>query len=168
MSKRVRQYIGVLAAVVAYYLIHEGAHLIRALFCGTFDKISFMGLGVQIAVFSDRMSDTQLFVFCLCGAAATLCAGYLLAALAKNICRVRKKLFRAVMYYITIAMLVIDPLYLSALCGLFGGGDMNGILLFCPEWLARSLFGVLLIVNVSIFFKWLLPVYRASFAERKA
>lgn len=45
MSKRVRQYIGVLAAVAAYYLIHEGAHLICALFCGTFDKISFMGLG---------------------------------------------------------------------------------------------------------------------------
>ncbi len=26
MSKRARQYIGILAAVVVYYLVHEGAH----------------------------------------------------------------------------------------------------------------------------------------------
>ncbi len=31
MSKRARQYIGILAAVAAYYVIHEGAHLIYAL-----------------------------------------------------------------------------------------------------------------------------------------
>ena len=27
MSKRTRQYIGILAALAAYYLVHEGAHL---------------------------------------------------------------------------------------------------------------------------------------------
>ena len=31
MSKRARQYIGILAAVIAYYLVHEGAHLLYAL-----------------------------------------------------------------------------------------------------------------------------------------
>lgn len=46
MSKRARQYIGILAAIAAYYLVHEGAHLIYALFIGVFQKINFMGLGV--------------------------------------------------------------------------------------------------------------------------
>lgn len=45
---------------------------------------------------------------------------------------------------IFLILLLIDPLYLSALCGLFGGGDMNGIALLCPEWAVRCLSGALL------------------------
>ena len=48
MNKRVRQYVGLLSAIIAYYLIHEGAHLIYALFTGVFKQINFMGLGMQI------------------------------------------------------------------------------------------------------------------------
>ena len=69
------------------------------------------------------------------------------------------------LYYITIALLLLDPLYLSILCGFFGGGDMNGIRLLCPEWIARSVFAGLLIVNVWIFRKRILPVYRGSFSN---
>ena len=36
MSKRIRQYIGLFTAILAYYLIHEGAHLIYALSVGAF------------------------------------------------------------------------------------------------------------------------------------
>ena len=166
MSKRIRQYIGILAALAAYYLVHEGAHLLYALITGVFEQINFMGLGVQIDVCVERMTDTQLGIFCLAGALATFCAGYLLTALAKNICRIKSKLLRAVLYYITIAFLLLDPLYLSVLCGFFGGGDMNGIALLCPEWAARCLFGALLLVNVLVFWKRVLPVYRQSFSQQ--
>ena len=57
MSKRTRQYIGILAALAAYYLVHEGAHLLYALITGVFRQINFMGLGVQIDVYADRMTD---------------------------------------------------------------------------------------------------------------
>ena len=166
MSKRTRQYIGILAALAAYYLIHEGAHLLYALLTGVFKQINFMGLGVQIDVYADRMTDAQLGIFCLAGALATFCAGYLLTALAKSICRAQNKLLRAVIYYITMAFLLLDPLYLSILCGFFGGGDMNGIALLCPEWAARCLFGVLLLVNGLVFWKLVLPVYRQSFSQQ--
>ncbi len=165
MSKRARQYMGILAAVIAYYLVHEGAHLLYALLTGVFKQINLMGLGVQIDVYAERMTDAQLGVFCLVGALATLCAGALLTALTGRICRARSKLLRAALYYITIALLLIDPLYLSVLCGLFGGGDMNGIALICPEWAARCLFGVLLLINGLAFWKRVLPAYRQSFAE---
>ena len=85
MSKRTRQYIGILAALAAYYLVHEGAHLLYALLTGVFKQINFMGLGVQIDVYAERMTDTQLGIFCLVGELATYCAGYLLTALAKHI-----------------------------------------------------------------------------------
>ena len=164
MSKRVRQLVGIFAAIVAYYLIHEGAHLLYAVCTGVFKQINFMGLGVQIDVYAERMTDTQLGVFCLVGALATFCAAYLLTIFTKQICKAKSKLLRAVAYYITIAFLLLDPLYLSILCGFFGGGDMNGIAFLCPEWVARCLFGVLLLVNGLVFWKRVLPVYRQSFS----
>lgn len=166
MSKRTRQYIGILAALAAYYLVHEGAHLLYALLSGVFKQINFMGLGVQIDVYAEHMTNMQLGIFCLVGALATFCVGYLLAALARSICHAKSKLLRAVLYYITIAFLLLDPLYLSILCGFFGGGDMNGIAFLCPEWAARCLFGALLLVNGLVFWKRILPVYRQSFSGR--
>ena len=67
MSKRVRQLVGIFAAVAAYYLIHEGAHLLYAVCTGVFKQINFMWLGVQVDVFAERMTDTQLGIFCLVG-----------------------------------------------------------------------------------------------------
>ena len=63
MNKRTRQYLGLLSAVLAYYIIHEGAHLIYALITGTFKQINIMGLGMQIDIYSERMTQAQLGVF---------------------------------------------------------------------------------------------------------
>ena len=168
MNKQIRQYVGLLSAVLAYYLVHEGAHFVYALSAGVFERINFMGIGVQIAVASERMSPLQLGLFCLVGAVATAITAYILTLTAPKICGARSKVFRACMYYITMAMLLIDPLYLSVLCGLFGGGDMNGIALLVPEWIARSLFGVLLVFHFLLFRKVVLPEYKRSFAESNA
>ncbi len=167
MSKRLRQIIGVFAAIVAYYLIHEGAHFLYAVCAGVFRRINFMGLGVQVDVYAENMTDAQLGIFCLVGAAATFFAGVFMTLSAKKICRAGSKLFRATAYYITIAFLLLDPIYLSILCGFFGGGDMNGISLLFPEWAARVISGVLLLVNGFIFIKLIWPVYTRSFAERQ-
>ena len=165
MSKRIRQYLGSGCALICYYIVQEGAHFLTAQYYGAFKQINFMGIGVQINVYAGRMSEAQLGAFCLAGAVATFCGGYALAALAGKICCAKSRLLRATLYFITIAFLLLDPLYLSILCGFFGGGDMNGIALLCPEWAARCLFGVLLIANVLVFWKRVLPVYKKSFAE---
>ena len=54
MNKKIRQYIGLAVAVLMYYLIHEGAHLLVALAQGVFKRINFIGLGVQIDVFAEQ------------------------------------------------------------------------------------------------------------------
>ena len=168
MSKRIRQYVGILAAVLLYYILHEGAHLLSALCFGVFKQINFMGLGIQVDVYHTQMTDLQMGIFCLVGAAATLLAGWLLVLLCKRICAVRSKVFRAVMWYTSLVMLLLDPLYLSVLCGFFGGGDMNGIALLLPEAAARIGFAVLGAVNVVVVWRYLLPHYQRSFAEPAA
>ena len=165
MTKRARQYIGLLCAVAVYYLIHEGAHLLYALYCGVFKQINFMGLGIQIDIYADMLTDRQLGIFCLVGAAASQISAYLMVLLTKPICLFPSKIFRACCYYCTITLLLLDPLYLSVLCGFFGGGDMNGIALLIPEAAARIGFGTLLIINAAVFWKTVLPQYSYSFAE---
>ena len=147
MNKRVRQYAGLLSAVIAYYLLHEGAHLLYALSIGAFKQLNLMGLGMQIDIYAEKMTQTQLGVFCLLDSVMTLLIAYVLIALINKIRTVSSKVLKACLYYITIAMLLIDPLYLSVLCGFFGGGDMNGIKLLVPEVAARILYGLILIVS---------------------
>ena len=165
MSKRFRQYFGILAAVISYYIIHEGAHLVAALYYGVFKGINFMGLGMQIDVYADRMTDNQLGIFCLAGPVATLLFGWVLILFAKRICGAKSKLFKAVMWYVSLAILIIDPLYLSILCGFFGGGDMNGIKLLFPEIAVRTAFAIIGIIHGIAIWKYLLPEYTKAFQE---
>lgn len=163
MNKRARQYIGLFSAIVVYYVIHEGAHLIYAFCIGVFKQIKFMGLGIQIDVYAEQMTSEQLGIFCLVGSVATTITAYVLVILADKIKNVSSKCFKACMYYITIAMLLLDPLYLSLLCGMFGGGDMNGISLLVSEIVARIGYGILLIINIIVFLKIVLPKYKEGF-----
>lgn len=165
MNKKIRQYLGLITAVLIYYLIHEGAHLIYALSIGVFRQINFMGLGVQVDVYAQQMSNLQMGIFCLVGAVATTLAAYILTLAAPQICKSSSKVFKACMYYITLIMLLLDPLYLSVLCGFFGGGDMNGIALLLPEVAARILFGMLFLIHGLVFWRVILPKYKMAFSE---
>jgi len=165
MNKRTRQYLGVLSAVAAYNIIHEGAHLIYALSIGSFKQINFLGLGIQIDVYAERMTNTQLGIFCLLGAIATLLTAYVLVAVTEKICQAESKVFRACMYYIMLVLLLLDPLYLSLLYKFVGGGDMNGIALLVPEGIAQVSFAGLFLVNGFVFWKLVLPKYKRSFSQ---
>ncbi|MCQ2486201.1 MAG: hypothetical protein MJ168_12845 [Clostridia bacterium] len=162
---RTRQYIGILAAVLSYYLLHEGAHLITALCMGVFKEVKFLGVGMQVDVAAAQMTDLQMGIFCLAGAVCTLIAAVLLTLLALNICRIESKTVKAAFYYITMVMLLLDPLYLSVLCSFFGGGDMNGIRLLLSEVIARIAFGVLFAIGLVVFIRRILPLYKAAFAN---
>ena len=164
-GKKIRQYLGLLAAILVYYTVHEGSHLVCAVLMGVYKGIRFMGLGVQVDVAAETMTAMELAVFCAVGSVAAMIVAYAMVVSLPRIVRVSSKVFKACMYYITAAMLLIDPLYLSVLCGFFGGGDMNGISLIIPEKIARGAYGVLLVVHAVLFLKIVLPGYRQAFAE---
>lgn len=165
MSRSVRQYIGILSAIVIYYSIHEGAHLLAALYYGVFKQINFMGLGIQVDVYHTQMTDFQMGIFCLAGAAATFVCGWLLILFSKRICAVKSMVFRTIAWYTSLVMLLLDPLYLSVLFKFFGGGDMNGIALFWQEWIVMVLFAGIGLIHVVVIYRYLLPKYSKSFAE---
>lgn len=167
MNKRIRQYIGLFFAIVMYYIVHEGAHLIYALVTGVFKQINFMGLGIQIDVYADAMTETQLGMFCLVGSIATIIVAYLLVLMTDRIVKSSSKVFKASMYYITVTLLLLDPIYLSVVYRFFGGGDMNGISLSIPEIIAQILYGVLFIINMFLFWKNILPKYKVAFLNER-
>ena len=167
MNKSVRQYIGLFSAILSYYVIHEGAHLIYAMVLGVFKEIKFMGLGMQIDVYVERMTGTQLGVFCLLGSLATAVVAYVLIGVVDIVAKKLSKGFLTCFYYITIALLLLDPLYLSVLYKFFGGGDMNGIKLLIPQSIAQTMYGILLLINGLIFWKVVLPKYKKFFPNEK-
>ena len=113
--------------------------------------------------FADRMTDTQMGIFCLAGAVATFICGWILVLLCGKICTLKSPVLKAIFWYVTIALLILDPLYLSVLCGFFGGGDMNGIRLLMPEVAVRIIFVVIGVIHVLVIWKYLLPRYKEAF-----
>lgn len=163
MSKRFRHYLALLITILIYYIIHEGAHLLIALHYGVFKQINFMGLGVQVDVYAERMTEVQLGVLCLAGAVATLVFGWLLLLLCRKICAIKSKMFKTIMWYTSLAFLLLDPLYLSVLYSFFGGGDMNGIRLLFPENAVRIVFVAVGVIHGIVIWKYLLPEYTKAF-----
>lgn len=163
MNKKYRQYVGLAVAVLMYYIIHEGAHLVVALVQGVFRQINFMGLGVQIDVFAERMSCLQMGIFCLAGPLATLAVGWLMVLFVHQLCRISSSVLRACAWYTSLIMLLLDPLYLGVFYRWVGGGDMNGIALLVPAGVVSLIAGVVGVVNLLLVWKVLYPAYTVSF-----
>ena len=160
-----RKWFGVLVAILLYYILHEGAHLLAALCFDVFHQIRFMGIGVQIAARTELLTDLQTAVFCVVGSIASLIGAYVLVWAAKFITKSGSKVLKAAGYYATIALLVLDPLYLSVLYRFVGGGDMNGSLLFgLPEIGVELVYGAIGVVNICIILKYIYPAYKKAFA----
>lgn len=69
---------------------------------------------------------------------------------------------KAIFYYITVIMLVLDPIYLCLLSGAFGGGDVNGILYLMPQAWIWTIFAFILLFNIWILIKKVNPAYTLS------
>ena len=154
---------GLISAIVAYYIVHEGAHFLYALSIDVFRQIHFMGFGVQVDVFADVMTPFQMAMFCVVGSISTLIFGYILVFVSGYVKRISSKMLKAALYYITIALLFIDPLYLSVLCSFVGGGDMNGISLLMPEVVVRVIYGFVFVLNILILKRIVLVNYQKAF-----
>lgn len=164
-KRNLRKWTALLVAVICYFVIHEGAHWIYAICTGAFKQINFVGFGIQVDIYRELMSDIQLAIFCLAGPVATIIIGYILLALAQKFLLLKSVYLRAITYYLTIAFLVIDPLYLSVLSLFVGGGDMNGIILIFPKLIVRIVSGIIAAINIFIIAKNVVPKYRQSYQK---
>jgi hypothetical protein len=166
--RSLRKWIALLIAAVSYFVIHEGAHWIYAMYAGAFRQINFLGIGIQIDIYRELMSDMQFGIFNLAAPVATIITGYILLAFTSKFLLIKSDYLRAVAYYLTIVFLILDPLYLSVIYPFVGGGDMNGIVMLMPELTARLIFGMLAIVNTVIVIKIIVPKYRQTYIKPHA
>ncbi len=164
--KNLRKWFALICAILLYYIIHEGSHVIVALLYGVFEEVKILGLGVQVVANDEVLTDFQIGIFCIVGSISTLLVGYLLVLLSKRIAKRKNKVFKAICYYTTLAFLLIDPLYLTIIYKFVGGGDMNGILLFgVSEIIVQFIFGIIAVMNILLIIKKIYPVYKNSFSE---
>lgn len=164
-NANLRKWGALLVAIIAYFVIHEGCHTLAALAYGVFDKVRLLGFGVQVVAKTELLSNLQIAIFCLVGSIGTLLSAYLLVALTKYIVKASSKLFKAIGYYTTFALLLIDPLYLAFLYKFVGGGDMNGILLLglTEIWL-QIIYGAIALFNILLLCRIVYPAYKKAFA----
>ena len=164
-EKTIRQYISIFCAIILYYIIHEGAHLFYALYLNVFKQIRCIALGIQIDVYVEKMSAIELGIFCIIGSITTVICAYIFVICSSIFVKFKSKLIRAILYYVTIAMLFLDPIYLSVLHPFVGGGDMNGISLLINKGYASIFYGVICAINILLFCKIVLAKYSKSFQE---
>ena len=166
IKNNLRKWFALICAILLYYIIHEGSHVIVALLYGVFEEVKILGLGVQVVANVEVLTDFQIGIFCIVGNISTLLVGYLLVLFNKIITKSKNKVFKAICYYTTLAFLLIDPLYLMIIYKFFGGGDMNGILLFgIPEIIVQFIFGIIAVINILLIIKKIYPAYKKSFSE---
>ena len=164
-NANLRKWSALLIAIIAYFIIHEGSHALAAMAYGAFEKIHLLGLGVQVVAKTELLTDFQVAIFCLVGSLGTLLSAYLLVALTKHIVEASSKLFKAIGYYTTFALLLIEPLYLACLYKVVGGGDMNGILLLgLPEIWLQIIYGAIALFNILLLWRIVYPAYKKAFA----
>lgn len=164
MIQNIRKWFALILAILLYYLIHEGSHVLAALLYGVFERVKILGLGVQVVAKVELLTDLQTAIFCIVGSIATLLAAYLLLLLMPKITAHKSKLLRAIGYYTTLAFLLLDPIYLSVLYRFVGGGDMNGVLLLgIPEVIIQLIYGAIALLNLFLIIRRVYPAYKESF-----
>ena len=61
--KNSRKWFALICAILLYYIIHEGSHIIVALSYGVFEKVKMIGLGVQVVANIELLTDFQKAIF---------------------------------------------------------------------------------------------------------
>ncbi len=165
--KSMKQWTGIIIAIISYYIIHEGTHLLLALLFGVFERIRIVGIwGIQI-VTNSGLDGIRLALFSGLSSIVTIVIGYLLA-FSPYLYQLKSRALLIAFYYITLCFMLLDPIYISTLT-LFigGGGDLNGITtgLQCSDIPFRIIFGSIAILNIFLFLTKVSPNYKSIFSK---
>ncbi|WP_010247667.1 hypothetical protein [Acetivibrio cellulolyticus] len=166
MLKSIKQWAGILTAIISYYIVHEGTHLLLALLFGVFERVRFVGIwGIQIVINDRGLEGISMALFSGLSSIVTILIGYILA-FSPYVCKLKSRSILISLYYITLCFMILDPIYISVL-SLFvgGGGDLNGITfgLQTSDIPFRIIFGSIAILNIILFYKRVSKQYKIIF-----
>ena len=167
MSKKYRQYIFYVSAVLTYLVIHEGTHVIQALAYGIFQGLRFNGIGVEVLI-TEPLTISGLKLACFSGLSSvvTISVGYVICVFTPQILALNNRLVKSYLYYTALVFLLLDPLYIGVV-SLFVNGDINGITLGLglPYTTVRMVYLLVLVINVFFVVKKLYPKYAENFKD---
>lgn len=164
MIKSMKQWTGVFIAIISYYIIHEGTHLLLALLFGAFERIRIVGIwGIQI-VTDNGLDGIRLALFSGLSSIVTIVIGYILA-FSTFVYQLKSRALLIAFYYITCCFMLLDPIYISVLSLFVGGGDLNGITtgLQTSDIPFRIIFGSIAILNIFLFQKKVSKQYKSIY-----
>ena len=79
LEKSMKKWLGVFLAIISYYIVHEGIHLLLALMFGVFEKVRFVGIwGIQIVTTEGSLNGVNLALFSGLSSMVTVLIGYIL------------------------------------------------------------------------------------------
>ncbi len=149
-------------ALLLYFVIHEGIKMLYALCVGASVHVSFVSLQYEAMVDIGTMTHSQQCVFWLIGSVCTTVVGYMMFLLTDKILKVNRPWMHAFDYYLTIVLLVVDPVYLGIVSLMMEGGDMSGIGTVMDEQVVRLIAELVSIANVFVIIKYFLPKHRIA------
>jgi hypothetical protein len=148
-----KKWIYFLVAWFLYMIIHEGVHAFTALIEGEFKTILVHWYGPEVVYksqVSERMPGIKWTLISGLSGIITVLSGYILFGMKNRIYAIKNTDLKGILYLVTIAFLLIDPLYFSILTSLIGGGgDVTGIAvgLGTHKWIIQVFFGIVFIIN---------------------
>lgn len=151
-----------LFAVAIFAFLHEGMHVLIASLFGEYKSFHIRPLGLEVT-FITPVEDRHGIEWALISGVSnllTLIIGYLLLILAGRLSRLRSSFWVASFFYLTLLLLLLDPLNLS-LGPFIYGGDANGVAvgLGISRYLIQAFFFLVLLVNRELVAQLLLPAY---------
>jgi len=151
-----------LLAVVIFVLVHEGTHALVATFYGEYEAFRIRPIGFEIQFRTPVEERDGIHWAFISGASnlVTILIGYLLMLFGERLVRLRSLFLRATLFYLTLILLLADPLNLSIGPFIYGG-DANGIAigLGLNRYIIQMIFLVVLFVNREFVAQRLFPMY---------
>jgi len=162
MAKLMKRWLYFLFAAAIFAVLHEGMHALMASLFGEYESFHIRPFGLEVNFVTpveDRHGVEWAFISGVSNL-LTLLLGYLLLILAGRLSRLHSEFLVASFFYLTLLLLLLDPLNLSIGPFIYGG-DANGIAfgLGVSRYLIQAFFFMVLLVNRELVAQKLLPAY---------
>ena len=151
-----------LLSVVVLFAVHEGMHALMASFFGEYESFHIRPLGFEVRFRTavDERSGIQWAFISGVSNLVTLLMGTLLLILGKRFAHSHSLFLRAILFYLTLLSLLVDPLNLSIGPFIYGGDAIGIAVGFgINRYVIQVIFLVILLVNRELVAQKLFPMY---------
>lgn len=154
-----------LLAVLIFASVHEGMHALMASLYGEYEAFRITPIGFEVLYKTpvEQRGGMHWALIAGAGNLVTILMGYLLLLMGESLSRLQSSFLRAAVFYLTLILLLVDPLNLSVGPFVYGG-DANGIAsgLGINRTIVQSIFLVVFFVNRELVAQKLFPVYKVQ------